>query len=71
MKISVPSYEIIHTTGAAHEQLFTVTCTIGALKVSTQGSGTTRRLAEQAAAVLAIPQLETSQSNPTKKSSKK
>ena len=71
MKISVPSYEIIQTTGAAHEQLFTVTCTIGVLKISTQGSGTTRRLAEQAAAVLAIPQLETSQSNPTKKSSKK
>ena len=59
-KMAVPKYEIIHTSGAAHEQLFTVTCCIDALKITTQGEGATRRLAEQAAALLAMAQIKKS-----------
>ena len=57
-KIAVPKYDIIHVSGAAHEQLFTVTCLIDALNITTQGEGATRRLAEQAAALLAMAQLD-------------
>ncbi|MGL4767545.1 MAG: ribonuclease III [Formosimonas sp.] len=57
-KIAVPKYEISQVSGAAHEQLFTVTCRIESLNISTTGSGATRRLAEQEAALLAAAQLD-------------
>lgn len=59
-KMTVPKYEIIHTNGAAHEQIFTVSCVIDTLKISTQGEGATRRLAEQVAALQAMAQIKKS-----------
>lgn len=57
-KIEVPKYEIRNISGAAHEQLFTVTCDVSSLGIHTSGTGVTRRLGEQSAALLAISQLE-------------
>jgi ribonuclease-3 len=56
-KLPTPKYEIVAIDGAAHEQLFTVSCEIPALQIRTQGEGSTRRLAEQHAASLAMVQL--------------
>lgn len=57
-KLAVPKYTIIDIQGAAHEQLFTVSCVIDALHIKTKGEGSTRRLAEQHAAHLAISVLD-------------
>ncbi len=45
---SLPSYTITEMSGKSHQQMFTVTCTVGAHKVTATGSS--RRHAEQAAA---------------------
>ncbi|MFO1414398.1 MAG: ribonuclease III [Burkholderiales bacterium] len=49
-RIAVPEYAIIGTTGDAHAQTFEVECRIPALDVVTVGHGSSRRIAEQAAA---------------------
>jgi ribonuclease III len=67
IKIAVPKYDIIDTSGAAHEQIFTVSCVIEALAVRTEGAGSTRRLAEQNAAHTAMLLLD---AQPVKKSAK-
>lgn len=56
-KLAVPKYEIVAIEGAAHEQTFTVSCTIEPLAIQTQGVGSSRRIAEQAAAATAIARL--------------
>lgn len=48
--ISLPSYSVIATLGHAHEQSFEVQCSIPSLKISTRGTGSSRRNAEQQAA---------------------
>jgi ribonuclease III len=48
--LSLPSYNVVGMQGEAHEQSFEVECAIPSLKISTLGSGTTRRNAEQEAA---------------------
>lgn len=52
-----PVYEVAEVTGAPHEQRFEVTCSIAGLGVSTTGSGTSRRRAEQQAAALALERI--------------
>ncbi len=49
-KLPLPRYGIVETRGEAHAQTFIVSCDIPKLQVSTRGEGSTRRLAEQAAA---------------------
>jgi ribonuclease III len=56
-KISVPKYEVLETTGEAHEQTFRVACNIAALKVRAEGAGASRKLAEQEAAAAAYHQI--------------
>lgn len=56
-KISVPKYEVLETTGEAHEQTFRVVCNIAALKIHTEGAGASRKLAEQEAAAAAYRQI--------------
>ncbi len=46
----LPNYNVIAMQGEAHAQSFEVECAIPSLKISAQGSGTTRRNAEQQAA---------------------
>ena len=49
--LPTPSYEVIATRGAAHKQTFEVACVVSALKLRTVGSGASRRVAEQQAAL--------------------
>lgn len=49
-RIDLPSYEVIDIRGDAHEQAFTVCCTVDKLGVSSTGLGMSRRAAEQDAA---------------------
>lgn len=54
LRIDLPVYAVVATEGAAHNQTFTVSCTIEKLAINTQAQGRSRRAAEQAAAALAI-----------------
>lgn len=49
-KLSLPDYELVNVTGKAHQQRFSVTCTVTELSQTTDGESTTRRRAEQHAA---------------------
>lgn len=49
-QLPLPSYQLVATTGNAHDQVFHVDCTIEKLKISTHGQGKSRRAAEQQAA---------------------
>jgi ribonuclease-3 len=50
---ALPNYSVLETKGVAHEQLFQVECAIPSLKITTRGQGTSRRNAEQQAALAA------------------
>jgi ribonuclease III len=56
-KIPLPTYSVVDMTGEAHEQSFQVECVIPSLKISSRGTGTSRRNAEQQAAQAAYQQL--------------
>ena len=56
-RLALPSYRIVATEGQAHEQSFRVECTVAAKKLVTQGTGSSRRNAEQQAAQAAYQQL--------------
>lgn len=58
-RIPLPSYSIIATQGKAHDQSFEVECAIPTLKLFTRGTGSSRRNAEQQAALTAYQQLNT------------
>jgi ribonuclease-3 len=49
-KMSLPSYRVVGTLGAAHKQTFDVECEIPELNFSERGIGGSRRAGEQAAA---------------------
>jgi ribonuclease-3 len=51
---ALPSYEVIDTEGAAHNQIFHVQCQAPGLVEATRGSGSSKRKAEQAAAKQAL-----------------
>lgn len=48
--LELPVYEVIKIEGLAHQQIFSVSCKLEALKQSTKAKGSTRRKAEQEAA---------------------
>ncbi len=54
---ALPQYQLVETSGAAHEQRFQVACVIESPPLRTVGTGTSRRLAEQAAAEEALKAL--------------
>lgn len=56
-KLALPKYTVIATLGEAHAQVFQVECAIAQLKMTTQGEGSSRRIAEQMAAEQAYRQL--------------
>lgn len=56
-KIALPQYSVVATHGAAHRQSFEVECVISQLSVRTLGSGSSRRSAEQEAALRAFEQI--------------
>lgn len=53
-KIAIPEYVVTHTDGEAHAQRFVVECHIEKLNIRTSGEGTSRRIAEQQAALSAL-----------------
>ncbi len=53
-RLPVPDYRIVAVDGEAHAQIFTFECSIAALGIATQGMGSSRRTAEQAAATSAF-----------------
>ncbi|TQV64664.1 MAG: ribonuclease III [Halothiobacillaceae bacterium] len=54
----LPDYQVTETFGQAHAQTFVVECRVEGLPEPTQGRGTSRRRAEQAAAEAALEQLQ-------------
>jgi ribonuclease-3 len=56
-KIALPTYTVVATHGAAHNQQFEVECTVPKLNVKVSGSGASRRAAEQAAAKKALDEV--------------
>jgi ribonuclease-3 len=57
-RLALPDYSVMETLGSAHEQVFSVQCSIPALKITALGSGSSRRSAEQQAALAAYRQIE-------------
>jgi ribonuclease-3 len=56
-QIALPQYSVVATRGVAHQQSFEVECLIPQLSVRTTGSGSSRRTAEQEAAMRAFEQI--------------
>jgi ribonuclease-3 len=52
--LPLPTYEVVKTTGQAHNQHFEVSCTVTLLDKPVYGKGSSRRKAEQAAAEEAL-----------------
>jgi ribonuclease-3 len=57
-KLSLPKYTVVGTSGAAHRQQFEVSCEVTELRQTQQGSGASRRAAEQAAAAAMLQTLK-------------
>ena len=57
-KFSLPVYEISDITGKAHNQIFSVNCSVDELDIKTTGRAGSRRKAEQQAAIEAISNVE-------------
>ena len=53
-KIELPNYEVMEIIGEAHAQTFKVSCDIARLNITTNGTGSSRRNAEQQAAEAAF-----------------
>lgn len=56
-KKPLPRYQLLETSGAAHEQSFVVACEIDQPALRSQGCGSSRRIAEQNAAEAALKAL--------------
>ncbi len=57
-KLALPKYTVVGTSGAAHRQQFEVSCEVTELRQTQQGSGASRRAAEQAAAAAMLQTLK-------------
>ncbi len=57
-RLDLPLYLVVATHGAAHSQVFDVECRIDKLDIVVQANGSSRRAAEQAAALQAIELIE-------------
>lgn len=54
----LPDYQVTNISGKAHQQTFSVNCSIKELNLTTQGEGRSRRVAEQKAAQKALESIE-------------
>lgn len=57
-KIALPVYTVEKIEGAEHAQTFVVSCSVPKLNAQTLGNGSSRRMAEQAAASLMVEKLK-------------
>ncbi len=55
--LALPVYNIVETTGSAHERVFRVSCTIPELALEVTGEGTSRRAAEKIAADIMLKRI--------------
>jgi len=55
---NLPNYEVVEITGAAHEQVFHVSCRLESFGTESAGSGTSKREAEQQAATKILDAIE-------------
>jgi len=55
--LPLPTYELCEVTGQPHDQSFTALCTVDHLGVSASGQGSSRRRAEQAAALAVLERM--------------
>ncbi|MGI9202999.1 MAG: ribonuclease III [Woeseiaceae bacterium] len=60
-KLELPAYAIESVSGKAHRQSFVASCTIAQLDLQTSGAGTTRRDAEQEAALAMLQLMDASE----------
>jgi ribonuclease-3 len=56
-KIELPDYHVLGIDGEAHAQTFRMQCVINKLNITSVGEGSSRRIAEQQAAQLAMNQI--------------
>lgn len=56
--LGLPKYEVIDLQGPTNEQVFTVTCSLPQIDQIIQATGSSRRSAEQASAILALAKLD-------------
>jgi ribonuclease-3 len=56
--LPLPVYELVAVGGEDHARVFDVACHVAEFSITTGGSGTSRRTAEQAAAELALAQVQ-------------
>ena len=56
-KSELPSYKVEKTSGKSHNQIFTVSCTVAEHDLKVQGSGSSRKKAEQLAAQAILDKL--------------
>jgi ribonuclease-3 len=59
-RLPLPKYSLMSTEGEAHVQHFNIACEIESLRIRTEGSGGSRRAAEQMAAARALERLQQS-----------
>jgi|TARA_B110000971_G_scaffold88573_1_gene91047 ribonuclease-3 len=57
-KIDIPEYAVVKIIGKSHDQTFTLTCRILSLNIETSGIGSSRKKAEQDAAIKALKVLK-------------
>ena len=69
-QLPLPTYNVVGTSGAAHNQQFEVECLIPSLKITVKGEGASRRAAEQSAAKLALHDLQKALSQDSRKPKK-
>ncbi|MCZ2104046.1 MAG: ribonuclease III [Burkholderiales bacterium] len=60
----LPRYAVLRTSGEAHHQVFEVGCDVEPLQLREQGSGASRRAAEQMAAAAMLERLKTHDPQP-------
>jgi len=56
-QLGLPEYDLVEVTGQAHRQRFEVGCKVAGLETTTTGTGTSRRNAEQRAAMKMLQEL--------------
>ena len=57
-KMKLPAYRVTATSGRAHDQIFTVSCSLDELGIEASGRGSSRKKAEQQAAQQILNRLE-------------
>lgn len=65
-RLPVPEYVVVATAGEAHAQTFVVECRIAALSIASRGEGSSRRTAEQDAALHALSEIGAAREPPSK-----